>query len=138
MQKQSAMGNSAYSSQSQAAASKSYSSSTRSSFSFFPPPPPRPPLPPPVFVTHDYYTGGHSYHVIYRDHGYGYYDPTGLWIAVAAASVLSESDANRYNQVYVNPPPYRGSGHPFVVALIVLGVLGVLGIIAVTLIKGWR
>lgn len=69
--------------------------------------------------------GGANYTVVYHGGCYGYYDPTGLWIALAATEMLNNSQP-----MLVTTQPVTVIQHPhsaafyIIIAVIALVVIG--------------
>lgn len=114
IQKQSAMGTTAYSSQAQAQTSITAKTQTTTRYNSEPSTRPRD-------IPNDVNRGGVTYHVVYHDHGYGYYDNTGFWVAVAMANAQQQN----VNYVQQQPDVVVGhNGHGFAIFIVVLLVLG--------------
>jgi len=83
----------------------------------------------PVYIPNDVVRGTVHYHVVYHSGCYGYYDPTGLWIALAATDAIMNANQMASNQVAANqatqqatqpiqtPPVHHGAGFYFTVIL---------------------
>ena len=75
MQKQDAMGTKTYSSQAQAQTAFNNKFTSE-------------PVARPSYIPNDVVRGTVHYHVVYHSGCYGYYDPTGIWIALAATDAI--------------------------------------------------
>lgn len=132
MQKQDAMGTKAYSSQGQAqaasdqrAAAAKQASDAKYNTTFASEPSVRP-----SYIPNDYSRGGVTYHVVYHDNGYGYYNGN-IWVALAAADLMGYYNTPVVvQQPVVQTMPQTGvvhhsGGHGVLLFFTILIILGV-------------